>query len=318
MAEDEGRFDGLLLGMAQQHTGGIHEMLETFFGFLRRKTDFFSQPENAKKVVLKAFNQQQEIVDKAKREYNEQLKRKEEERKKRQEEEERKRKEEELKNEVSKPTIEEITEEEEKKFLEEQKKVKSEPTSSPMEVEKSEDNQEDQSKGQTPNSDNGGKTDKYIWGQSLSEVDIRVPFSQKITSRQIICEIKKTHLKVGLKGQPLLIDGQLHKSVKTDDCFWTVEDQQYVQITLQKVNTMEWWKSIIVGDPEIDTSKVQPENSKLSDLDGETRQTVEKMMFDQRQKSMGLPTSDDMKKQDMLKKFMEAHPEMDFSQAKIC
>ncbi|XP_022158046.1 protein BOBBER 1 [Momordica charantia] len=168
-----------------------------------------------------------------------------------------------------------------------------------------------------PNHGNGLDMDNYSWTQTLQEVNVNVPVPKGTKSRFVVCEIKKNHLKVGLKGQPPVIDGDLCQIVKPDDCYWSIEDQSMISILLTKHNQMEWWKYLVKGEPEVDTQKVEPENSKLSDLDAETRQTVEKMMFDQRQKSMGLPTSDEMQKQEILKKFMAEHPEMDFSRAKI-
>lgn len=129
-------------------------------------------------------------------------------------------------------------------------------------------------------------------------------------------------VKVALKAKPNepLLQGKWHKKINSGDSFWNIDrdgDKSTLNINIEKFEGKNWWTSLIQGDIEIDTQKVEPENSKLSDLDGDTRSTVEKMMFDQAQKQKGLPTSEEMEKKQKLQAFMDAHPEMDFSNAKF-
>ena len=51
----------------------------------------------------------------------------------------------------------------------------------------------------------------------------------------------------------------MQERIKVEGSFWSIEDKKYVNITFEKAYEAIW-KAVIVGDKEIDTSKV--DNSK--------------------------------------------------------
>ncbi|KUJ09527.1 CS-domain-containing protein [Mollisia scopiformis] len=161
----------------------------------------------------------------------------------------------------------------------------------------------------------------YKWTQTIGDLDITLEVPGNLKGKDLNVDIKKKKLVLGIKGQEAIINGDLPYEIRVDESTWTLATSpsgtKILELHLDKVNKMQWWEHVVTTAPKIDVTKITPEDSKLGDLDGETRSMVEKMMYDQRQKEMGQPTSDEQKKLGMLDKFKSQHPEMDFSKAKI-
>ena len=300
--------DGALASLLAAHGASPKALLMSVFGYLATETDFMSTPakcDYAEGVVLQAFKDARDAH--APRPDDEGWDRA--------------------------AVLADIARN--RTFADEGKEEASTSGAEPMEAEEAKDDDEEQEDPalQKPNAGNGGSAPWGSWVQTLQDVTMRVFVPDGTKGRDVNAVISKKHLSVKVNNATVL-DAALSDAVKLDDSFWSVGDalasdaelsrgggaeptKRVLEVHLQKGDDMHWWDHVVDGDPKISTKKVEPENSKLSDLDGETRSTVEKMMYDQRQKALGKPTSEEEQKQAMLQKFMAAHPEMDFSQAKF-
>lgn len=314
--ESEHRFDSILLALAEQHPGGVPDLLGTLAGFLVRKTDFFvgGQDGDWQRLLVGIFEERsksaRETHAKQKAEKAAEEKRRAEAKLKKERE-----------AQQQSASVTEITNEEADQIEQEIKRKKGvtvDDVSQPVGPDA--DNKEDEDKDKDklrPNAGNGCNLENYRWTQTLEELELRVPMNVTVRPRDVNVKIGKNTLLVGLKNKVPIIDGKLCADVKIEESVWLLQEGNTVVITFEKINKMNWWDRLVTTDPPIATRKINPEPSKLSDLDGETKSLVEKMMYDQRQKEMGLPTSEEQKKQDVLSKFMQQHPEMDFSKCKF-
>ena len=334
MSGTNDEYDGLLMTVIQK-AGGIDNYFDAVYGFLFRKTDFFTNEVKAREIMDVQFKKYvTKYQDKVEREKK--IK-------------ERKEKEQAALNkptEASSATVKELTPEEylKKKKLEDERRLEQEKEMDkqrkeerrkeedekrkaegkpPREDKKEEEDEDKVKEGHVlPNKEKGQTLEKYSWGQmDIKEITINVPLPKEIKAKNMDIVWDEKKLKVAIKGQEPIINGELFGAIDSESLIWTIDEDnkgKNLVITFEK-REQTWWESILKGDTvKVDTGKISPEASSLSDIkDPELKAQVEKMMFDTRQKQMGKPTSDILQKCPQIEDFMKAHPEMDFSHAKF-
>ncbi|TDG52788.1 hypothetical protein AWZ03_001021 [Drosophila navojoa] len=185
MSANEEQFDNILLALAEKHRGGVPEFLHTLASFLRRKTDFYTGAKQAEweKMLLDVFRKESKLAMAA---HEEKLKAREATQRLKDEKERAER--EARQKEMDDNKICDITDEEAAAIIKEEEDKKrqqllasaagdsasvtavNEELSKP--IEKVEDDSEKDELGKLqPNSGNGCTLDKYMWTQTLQEVE---------------------------------------------------------------------------------------------------------------------------------------------------
>ncbi|XP_059179649.1 nudC domain-containing protein 3-like isoform X2 [Physella acuta] len=156
---------------------------------------------------------------------------------------------------------------------------------------------------------NGAEYDAYFWSQTITEADVRVKVPKSVVKgRQVKVEIQKKHITVKKLEQDGtwsdLVNDDLSWEINMEDSMWTLNPGEYVHINLEK-RQERWWENVFVGEPKINTQKIDCSRP-MTDLDDEAQAKIEEMMYNQRQKQLGLPQSHETKTQEVLRKAWDA------------
>uniref|UniRef100_A0A0K8TRF0 Nuclear migration protein nudC n=1 Tax=Tabanus bromius TaxID=304241 RepID=A0A0K8TRF0_TABBR len=153
---------------------------------------------------------------------------------------------------------------------------------------------------------NGSACDKYCWSQTSSEVEVHVLLPENIkTSKDLKVTIdpQKILVRNSDNNKEIILEGKMREKIRNTDAVWTISKNK-LQITLDKVKEL-WWDKFLEAENSIDVNKIDC-TKPVEEFSEESQAAIEKLRWDEKQKLAGLPTSDDIKNQELLCKAWKA------------
>lgn len=117
-------------------------------------------------------------------------------------------------------------------------------------------------------------------------------------------KITSTEVHIKTKANTNILLGEIYGPINVEETTWTLEDNLKLVIIFEKKQELIW-KTVFKGDPEIDVTKVD-NSKKLEEFDNDTQGALRKVVYEQQRKRMGLPTTEEEKQLNMLKKAWNA------------
>ncbi|GAB6026693.1 hypothetical protein CHUAL_013204 [Chamberlinius hualienensis] len=288
----DSRYDDVLFGILKEE-GNIVSFFDIIFGFLYKRTDFYANiettggklgfaPGEAENVVIKTFRKYEKRVrleDKRKLQKNltsveQQLK----------------------DTSLDVPNVASEIE------VATTSNVKKDPREIETNV-KTHGHYIDRKKDLKYESYNGAVLDNYTWSQTIADVDLRIPVPNDVkSSKMVLVELHHRHLKVSIKqldNWKSLVDGDFSWKINLDNSLWTLVPGEHIHINLGKCEE-RWWTSVLVDDPKIDVTTINSEMP-IEDIDEEDQAKIEEMMYNQMQKQMGKPTTEEKNVHELMK-----------------
>lgn len=152
---------------------------------------------------------------------------------------------------------------------------------------------------------NGAVLDNYRWSQSAVDLDVQVPVPEYITkARDVRVNITATTLNVAVKGKEAgewntLMEGELCQRTNKHESIWNLEPGRCIQVYLQK-SMEKWWDALLVSEEKIELSSIDA-TKPMEDLAEDEQMKIQELMWNQERKRQGLPTSDQLATEKILK-----------------